>query len=586
MMNHNSALKRSKRNIRVSLVIASILTCLLLVRLFYVAFLDQKVQSTISWVNPVIMKDILPMRGEIRSADNVLYAQCREAFLFWVNPTKLQAPKVFSALIHDYIQEDTASILKRIQDHKFVNKEANQYYILKQKIDREQKQKIEQILANTDGYTADVDYGFEDDLKRTYPQKNVLSNLLGVVGDENYGLGGIEKWLDSELRGFPGKKREFHAFINDQMPGTSDLLRVPQNGNHITLTIHHYLQTKVESVLEYQCQLWGATGATCIVMKPGTGEILSMATVPTYDLNLGSKYINDPKYKNQALRLNYEPGSIFKPITTSMALEEKMIEENTIHECNGSYSIGGIRIECIIAHGKQNLSGILRNSCNVALAKVGTLLGKTFYQYALRFNFGKPLPGLPIEQEKGILPPTEEWYDSTVATMAFGQGLSVTPIQMVCAYSAIANDGIMMKPILVKQIRNAEGQIIQDFKPEAIRQVLSRKVALKMKSVLKDVVADPDSIANAYIEGMSIGGKTGTAKQVVNGRYDDSSLICSFIGFFPAEKPEYVVLVSIIEPENWKGDQEAFGSSVAAPAFREIAHWIKMNPGLALETSP
>lgn len=586
MMNHNSELKRSKRNIRISLLIAMSLTCILLVRLFYVAFLDKKVQSTISWVNPIIIKDILPLRGEIRSADHVLYAQCREAYLFWVNPTKLKSPKVFSALIHDIIQEDTTSIVKRIQDHKWVNKEENQYYILKQKIDREQKQKIEQILSNTDGYTPEVDYGFDDDLKRTYPQKKVLSNLLGVVGDENFGLGGIEKWLENDLKGFPGKKREYHAFIGDQMPGSSDLLRVPQNGHHVTLTINHYLQTKVESVLEYQRQQWNATGATCIVMKPSTGEILSMATVPTYDLNLGSQFINDPKYKNQALRLNYEPGSIFKPIATSMALEESMIEENTIHECNGSFSVGGIRIECIISHGKQNLSGILRNSCNVALAKIGNLLGTTFYTYAVRFNFGKPLPGLPVEQENGILPPTKEWFDSTVATMAFGQGLSVTPIQMVCAYSAIANDGVMMKPILVKQIRDAEGQIILESKPEAIRQVLSKKIALKMKSVLKDVVADPDSIANAYIEGMSIGGKTGTAKQVVNGRYDNDSLICSFIGFFPVEKPEYVVLVSIIEPENWKGDQEAFGSSVAAPAFREIAYWINMNPGLSLEPTP
>lgn len=585
MMNHNTELRRSKKNIRISLFIAFLLTCLLLVRLFYVAFLDQEVQSTISWINPVMYNDILPLRGEIRSADNVLYAQCREAYLFWVNPTKLKAPKVFAALIHDIIQEDTASILRRIQDNKFVNKEANQYYILKQKIEREQKMKIEKILSNTDGYTEEEDYGFSDDLKRTYPQGKVCSNLLGVVGDENYGLGGIEKWLEPELKGFPGKKRVYHAFIGDQMPGSTNLMRVPQNGNHVTLTIHHYLQSKVESVLEYQRQQWNATGATCIVMKPETGEILSMATIPTYDLNQGTKYINDPKYKNQALRLNYEPGSIFKPISTSMVLEEDLIEENTIHECNGSYSIGGIRIECVVSHGKQNLSGILRNSCNVALAKVGNLLGATFYRYALRFNFGNPLPGLPSEQEKGILPPPEEWFDSTVATMAFGQGLAVTPIQMVSAYSAIANDGIMMKPLLVKQIRNAEGQIIHESKPEAIRQVISKKVALKMKSALKDVVADPDSIANAYIQGMSIGGKTGTAKQVVNGRYDNQSLICSFIGFFPVEKPEYVVLVSIIEPENWKGDQEAFGSSVAAPAFREIAHWINMNPGLSWETN-
>lgn len=582
MMNHNNIeIKRSKRNIRLSLFIAMILTSILLVRLFYVAFLDKKVQANINWIDPIAIKDILPIRGEIRSTDNILYAQSREAYIFWVNPVKLQAPKVFSALIADLIHEDASSIAQKILDNK--NKE-NQYLVLKRKIDRDQKDQIEKSLSNSEGFSV-FDYGFDDDLKRYYPQNKVLSNLLGVVGDDNYGLGGIEMWLEDMLGGFPGKKKIFHAFIEDQMPGSTDFLRTPQNGKHITLTINHYLQTKVESVLEYQRLQWNATGATCIVMRPYTGEILSMATVPTYDLNLGTKYINDPKYKNQALMLNYEPGSIFKPITTSMALEEKLIEENTIHECKGFFSTGGINIECVVAHGKQNLSGILRNSCNIALAKIGNLLGKTLYEYAIRFNFGRPLPGLPNEQEKGILPLPDDWFDSTASTMAFGQGLSVTPIQMACAYSAIANDGIMMKPVLIKQVRNAEGQVVQEFKPEAIRQVLSKKVALKMKSILKDVVADPDSIANAYIEGMSIGGKTGTAKQVVNGKYDNNSLICSFIGFFPVEKPEYVILVSIIEPENWKGDQEAFGSSVAAPAFREIAYWINLNPSLSLEQS-
>jgi len=586
MMNNKLEMKRSKRNISIAFLMALLLTCVLLIRLFYVAFLDPRVQQSVPWVTPVQIKDILPMRGEIRSSDQVLYAQSHEAFILWVDPIKLPSPKVFSALIADFIQEDPAKLYQSILDHRIVGKEENHYYPLKKKIDREQKEKIEKALSGSDGYTLEEDYGFADDLMRFYPQNKTLSNLLGFVGVDNTGLNGIESWLEDDLGGFPGKKREYHAFIGDQMPGSSDLLQVPVNGNHITLTINHYLQTKVESVLEYHRQLWNASGATCIVMRPGTGEILSMASVPTFDLNQGYKYITEPKYKNQALQLNYEPGSIFKPITASIALEEKMIEENTFHDCPGSLSIGGIRIECIIAHGKQNLSDVLRNSCNVALAKIGNRLGKVFYDYALRFNFGKKLPGLPFEQEAGILSSPDEWSDSSTATMSFGQGISVTPIQMVCAYSAIANDGVMMKPALIKQIRSSDGQIIQDFTPVKLKQVLSKKVALKMKNILKDVVADPDSIAHAFVEGMSIGGKTGTAKQVVNERYDNNSLICSFIGFFPVEKPEYVVLVSILEPENWKGDQEAFGSSVASPAFREIAHWINLNPGLSSETTP
>jgi cell division protein FtsI/penicillin-binding protein 2 len=389
----------------------------------------------------------------------------------------------------------------------------------------------------------------------------------------------LEASYDEELKGTPGKKINYNAFIGDQMPGSWNALKEKKDGETIVLTINHYLQTKVEAILEKHCKIWNATGGVAIVMNPKTGEILTLANYPTFNLEDWENFWDKKKYMNRAISMNFEPGSIFKPITASAALEEGIITPETLHNCGRSISIGGITIECEANHGTNlDLSGILRNSCNVAFAKIGQKLGKTFYEYMKRFNFGSKFRCGLTGQESGILPEPEIWTESTASTMAFGQGLSVTPLQMISAYSAIINGGVMMKPIIVKQILTSQNIVRENNTPEEIKRVISKSTSEKIVKALQNVVQDPRSMANANIDGMSIGGKTGTAKQVTNGLYDNNKLVCSFIGFFPVEDPEYVILVSIQEPDHWNGYQEAFGSSVSAPAFREIAYWINTNP--------
>lgn len=565
----------TKNRSRISISFSFLLLVFLSYWICNKAFFDPDVQKTIGWNNAQELTSILPTRGQIRSSDGEIYAQTREAFLFWVNPSVIKDPDAFAASVGGILNEKTEKIANLIKNDAKIKRE---YLIIKRKILLDQKNAIIKKFKATP-YRVDYTFGFSGDLKREYPKGSVAASLIGFVGMDNTGLSGLEASYDEELRGIPGKRINYNAFIGDQMPGTWSAIKEKKDGDTIVLTINHYLQTKVEAILEKQCKIWNATGGVAIVMNPKTGEILSLANYPTFNLDDWENFWDKKKYMNRAISMNYEPGSVFKPIAASAALEEGLITPETIHSCGRSISIGGITIECETNHGKnQDLSSVLRNSCNVAFSKIGQKLGKTLYEYAKRFNFGSQIRCGLIGQESGILPEPNIWTESTASTIAFGQGLSVTPLQMISAYSAIINSGVMMKPIIVKQILSNQNIVRQNNTPEAVKQVISKSTSEKMVKALQNVVQDPRSMANANMDGMSIGGKTGTAKQVTNGRYDNNKLVCSFIGFFPVENPEYIILVSIQEPDRWNGYQEAFGSTVSAPAFREIAYWIHSNP--------
>ena len=569
-------IRLTKTRSRFSILFSFIFLLFLSYWLYNKAFIDPEVQKTVGWNNAQEHTSILPTRGQIKSSEGEIYAQTREAFRFWVDPSLIKDPDAFSANVGGILEVKPTIIATQIK------RDANaklKYSVLKRKVLLAQKEAIIKKFKSTsyrDGYT----FGFEGDLKREYPKGSVAASLIGFVGMDNIGLSGLEASYDEELRGIPGKKINYNAFIGDQMPGSWNSVKEKKDGETILLTIQHTLQTKVEGILEKHCRIWNATGGVAIVMNPKTGEILSLANYPTFNLEVWENFWDKKKYMNRAISMNFEPGSIFKPIASSAALEEGFITPETIHTCGRIINIGGITIECEANHGKnQDLSAVLRNSCNVAFSKIGQKLGKTLYEYAKRFNFGSQVRCGLTGQESGILPEPSIWSESTASTMSFGQGLSVTPLQMISAYSAIINGGVMMKPIIVKQILSSQNVVIQNNTPEAIKQVISKSTSEKMVKALQNVVQDPRSMANANMDGMSIGGKTGTAKQVTNGRYDNNRVVCSFIGFFPVEDPEFIILVSIQEPDLWNGSQEAFGSTVSAPAFKDIVYWIQMNSG-------
>ena len=553
-----------------TLIIAPILflsiISLISYRLLDISLFNRQIQSRLKEEISKDMRTINSKRGNIIDRKGIIMAESTEAFSLYANPKMMKDPEVFANIVSPIINMDEKEIVNIIKTHKNYF-----YWYIKRKISKSQKDSITKIRPSIG------DYGFEEDEKREYPKKDTASMLIGYAGLDNQGLTGLEYSLNNYLTGENGSKIVYHNFIGDNIPGSSTIYKNPRDGDSVTTTIDIDLQGVVETILDKHIYNWNAIGGVVIVMNPKTGEILTMASKPSYDLNKWDKYVNNTSYFNRAVSMNYEPGSIFKPFIASAALEEGIITPLTLHECTGTINVAGKTIRCVINHGgNQNLSDILRNSCNVSFVKIGLKLKDLIYKYAKRFNFGS-IPPVEINSlEKGILLKPQEWSATTAATMSFGQGLSVTPLQIILGYSAIVNDGIMMKPMIIKEIKDKKGTIKKVFEPEILKKVISLETSREVKIALKNVVQDKNGVSQAKISNLSIGGKTGTANKIEYGEYVSYKNICSFVGFYPVEDPQYVILVSIDEPDSSLGD--VYGSTVAAPIFKEIVLWLESHP--------
>ncbi len=530
-------------------------------RMVYISMAVPELREYVKNENSTRVDQVIPKRGQILDRNGLILAESIDAYALYVNPRALKDPEMFAAAVGSIIEVPEKEIVEKIK------KNSQELFLtIKRKLTASQYQDI--LNIRKPHY---FDFGFEPDQRREYPKNKSAASVIGFVGWDNYGLSGIEFSCNHYLQGIPGKKIEYQTFMDDRVPLSSDILQKPVPGYNLVTCLDYTLQNLVEGILEKHIHQWDARGGVAIVIQPKTGEILCMANQPSFDLNQGGEFIQQPEYSNKAVSMNFEPGSIFKPIVASAALEEGIITPMSLHQCNGRINIADKTIECMLSHGEQNLSDIIRNSCNVSFVGIGMKLREQMYRFALRFNFGSQLP-LELYQEKGVIPSPSSWYETTIATFSFGQGISATPLQMAMAYAAIANDGMMMKPQIIHEIKDAAGNIIQAFEPKLIRKVISSDTAREIKVALKNSVQDPRGTQAANIPGLSVGGKTGTAKKVVDGRYVDEKVITSFVGFFPVEDPQYVVLVSIDEP---KPSYEAYGATVAAPIFREIVQWMQ-----------
>lgn len=551
-----------KKKIIMVAVLSFIITFALAWRLTDISMFNEDVKSNLDISDQKTEKNIFSKRGQILDRHGVILAESVDAFSLCVNPQTLKDPEIFAAQVGSIIGVPEKTIVEIIKN----NKHRFHAYI-KRKISSAQREDILKIRKPWND-----DFSFEEDQRREYPKIQTAASVIGYVGTDNYGLSGLEFAYEDKLNGIQGKRMQYHTFIGDRVPRSSDLIQRPVPGLSVVTTLDYTLQNIVEGILDKHIHRWDAKGGVAIIMDPRSGEILSMANKPSFDLNFGQNFIHHPDYLNKAVSLNYEPGSVFKTFIAAMALEEGIITPMTLHQCSGRVVVADRAMECMIAHGEQNLSDILRNSCNISFVGIGIKLRDNMYRYARRFNFGATLPLEIYGQERGIVSHPDTWHDTTVATFSFGQGISATPMQLAVAYSSLANDGKMMKPLIVRETRDHMGNTLEVFEPKVIRSVVSAQTAREVKVALKNSVHDPRGISQAYIPGMSIGGKTGTAKKVFDGKYSDDKVITSFVGFFPVEDPQYVILVSIDEP---KPSYEAYGSTVAAPIFREIVQWIQ-----------
>ncbi len=431
---------------------------------------------------------------------------------------------------------------------------------IKRKIDDKNSQKIRSL--DLDGI------GLTEESKRFYPNGTLAAQILGFAGIDSQGLDGLELYYDQYLRGAPGWIVAERDATGRKIPQGEQKYLPPKNGNDVILTIDEVIQYITERELSKAMQETQAKSGTAIVMDPKTGGILALANYPTYDPNHFGKY-PQTSWRNASISNSYEPGSTFKTITAAAALEEGKTTINDHFFCSGSIKVGPDRIKCshTEGHGSQSFADIVKNSCNPGFVTVGQRLGKdVFGKYIKAFGFGEKtgidLPG----EAKGIVRPPEQLRPIDVATNSIGQGIAVTPIQLAVAVSAVANNGKLMQPHLLKEVRSPDEKVIKKVTPTIVRQVISQETAKTLCETLAGVVTKNGTGRNAVIEGYKIAGKTGTAqKPGPHGGYAPGKYVGSFVGFVPADDPRLTVLVSIDEPKG-----AYYGGTVAAPVVREI----------------
>ena len=389
--------------------------------------------------------------------------------------------------------------------------------------------------------------------KRYYPYGNLLSHSLGYVGIDNQGLSGLELEYDKYLTGKSGAIKYFSDAKGNKL-NVSDVYVEPQDGMNLYLTIDINIQKSIERELDNIVDMFSPDMALAVVMNPKTGEILGMGSRPDYNPNTYQKYSQDVLSRNLPVWSSYEPGSTFKIITMATSVEEKIIDiENDHFYDSGSVNVDGSVLKCWKAggHGDQTFLQVLQNSCNPGFVKLGQMLGKErLFSYIKKFGYGKKT-GVDLNGEgQGILFPLEKVGNVELSTTAFGQGVSVTPIQQVTAVSAVVNGGYLYKPYIVKSIAEKEtNSIIQETSKTLVRKVISSETSAIMRHALESVVAKGGGKA-AYIEGYRIGGKTGTAQKVKDGRYMVGNYIMSFMSIVPSNDPEAVFYLAIDNPKN------------------------------------
>ena len=405
--------------------------------------------------------------------------------------------------------------------------------------------------------------------KRYYPYETVLSHALGYVGIDNQGLSGLELYYDSYLTGSDGAIKYFSDGKGNKLELT-EVYVAPTSGITLQLTIDINLQLAIENELDNAISKYDPKQALIVAMNPNTGEILGMASRPNFDSNNYQDYKTEIINRNLPIWMTYEPGSTFKIITLSAALEEQTINlfKDTFTD-TGSINVDGATIHCWKSggHGTQTMLEVVENSCNPGFVKIGQTLGtETLMNYIDKYGFGDKT-GIDLNGEStGILFNVGDMGPVELATTSFGQGISVTPIQQVRAVSAAINGGKLYNPYIVGSFLESEtNSLIKKNEPQMVRQVISEETSSLVRYALESVVAN-GSGKNAYIENYRVGGKTGTAQKVENGSYLDGNYILSFMGFLPADDPKIVVYVAIDNP---KGVTQ-YGGVVSAPIARNV----------------
>ncbi|MBM7571730.1 stage V sporulation protein D [Aquibacillus albus] len=538
---------------------AIIIFAIIDVRLGYVQFVIGDVlmdKAKESWSRDIIFE---PERGKILDKNGEILAENVSAPTVMVVPRQIKEPQK--------VAEALASILDMTVESAYeeVTKQENIVRIHPEgrKISEEKADAI-RTLGMDGVYIA-------EDSKRHYPNEDYLSHVLGFSGIDNQGLMGLELYYDEKLRGERGSLSYFSDAKGQRMPDIADVYDPPKDGNHLKLTVDSRIQTIIERELDIAESKYNPDGALAIAVDPDTGGVLAMSSRPNFNPENYQEVKSDVYNRNLPIWSTYEPGSTFKIITLAAALEENIVD---LHEDEftdkGSIEVGGARLRCWKSggHGHQTYLEVVQNSCNPGFVTLGEKLGKErLFSYIDEFGFGEKT-GIDLQgEENGILFKLDQVGPVELATTAFGQGVSVTPIQQVMAVSAAVNGGYLYEPYIADEwIDSVTGEVIEKKQPNLKDRVISESTSSEIREALESVVALGTG-RGAYVDGYRVGGKTGTAQKVgADGKYMSNNHIVSFIGFAPADDPEIVVYVAIDNPK----DTLQFGGIVAAPIVGSI----------------
>ena len=501
-------------------------------------------------------------------------------------------------------KEDKEKVAKKLSelfdlDYETVLKKVTKRSSIETIVKQVEKEKTDELRNWMEQNEILTGINIDEDTKRYYPNSTLASQIIGFCGSDNQGLDGIEAKYDDELKGEKGSIQR-HTDAKGGEIGEEGENYVPAiDGNDLVLTIDLNIQSIVEKYLEEACIDNKCTdGGNVIVMNPQNGDILAMATYPSYNLNEPFEpYTDELKqnwdgmsqqdkttalqavWRNKAIADTYEPGSVFKLITASAALEEGITDTDNEGEfsCNGGIEVAGVRIKCwryYRPHGSESLRQALMNSCNPVFIGLGQKLGvETYYKYLEKFKLLE-ITGIDLPGEAGsIFLAKDKVGPVELATISFGQRFEITPIQLVTAVSTIANGGTSVKPRVVKQIINSKTNEITDIPVEKDETVISKETSEKVLSMMESVVSEGTG-KNAKVAGYRIGGKTGTSEDGVN----TNKYVTSFLGVAPIDNPQAVVLVTLYNPTGEGGHQ---GGGVAAPIggqiFSEILPYLEVN---------
>ena len=529
--------------------------CLIFLRAYQLQILRGRQYSSLAKEEITGEIILTSRRGTIFDRNNKELALSIEVDSLYCNPKKIKNKKTAAARLAKALHLEKKDVVKKINS-------SRSFSWIKRKISPEEIKRVRELAISGIGFTKES--------RRYYPCMEVGAHVIGFANQDNKGLEGIELQYNRYLE---GQEARF-SMIQDALrrPLVFDRLKIEkQDSFNLILTLDKDISYKAQKALRNAVQRSRARSGVCIVMKPQTGEILAIAVVPEFNPNIFWKY-KPYEWRNRAITDCFEPGSTQKTFLLASALEEGIISPETVINCEkGEYAIGNSIIHDNRPYGKLKVHEILKFSSNIGAIKIGQKLGaEPFNRYLKKFGFGEKT-GIDFPGERsGILRPIRNMSLIGKSTLYFGQGISVSPLQLTMAFGAIANGGHLMRPYIVKSIVDQHGGVIRNFYPLAIRDVISPETAMKVREILEGVVRKDGTAPKAAIKKYSVAGKTGTAQKVdpINKTYSKNKFVAIFGGFTPSDSPALVILVAIDEPKGIP-----YGGIVAAPVFSDVGCW-------------